>query len=116
MMGTNNLAGSPNMQELVVEDIFVYPDYFWSGADWNIALLKMSSSFVITNHVRTVCIPGDDTLIGATGMVTGWGETESGGGKSFLIGILFLIGYSTFCPKLNIICTLPQNYEHPFEK
>ena len=74
---------STNHQYAEVEKIYIHPEYSQNAYDWDIALVKLTHPVVITDYVRTVCIPGanmaPDFDAGTMCTVTGWGATYEGG-------------------------------------
>ena len=84
LLGTNNIEETTGYQQYAeVEKIYVHPNYAKAKHDWDLALIKLTHPVVITDYVRTVCIPdvGMDPLFdaGTVGTVTGWGATYEGG-------------------------------------
>ena len=88
MLGSNSLLDiSENSQRIRCAGVYVHPDYalyFNSSYDSDIALMKMERPYVITDHVRTVCVPQkaqeeDGFGAGKPVTITGWGTTYEGG-------------------------------------
>ena len=71
-----------------VAEIFMHPNYTFFENDWNIALLKLSKPAIMSDYVRTVCVPGADMAsefaAGTLTTITGWGFTETGKNLNFV--------------------------------
>ncbi|XP_072028166.1 uncharacterized protein [Amphiura filiformis] len=71
-----------NEQRVSVSAVYIHPNYTKPGNDWDIALLKLSSPFTITDYVRTICVPPSDMddlyETGRNHTITGWGHTTEG--------------------------------------
>ena len=65
-----------------VSEVFMHPNYTYLDNDWNIALLKLSKPAIMSDYVRTVCVPGadmaDEFPPGTLTTITGWGEKQNG--------------------------------------
>ena len=74
---------SDHEQRQRVSAVYLHPNYSLPGNDWDIALLKLSRAFTITDYVRTICVPDanmDDLYeAGRNVTITGWGHTSEGG-------------------------------------
>ena len=85
MLGSNSLSDiSDNSQRIPCSGVYVHPNYGeGDGYDWDIALMKMNSSYLISDYVRTACVPqaSDEEDFAADKLVTitGWGATFEGG-------------------------------------
>ena len=85
-MGNNKAStNGPYHQIRTAEKIFMHPDYTILSADSydsDVALFKLKEPFVITDYVRTVCLPTEsmaaDFPATTPVTVTGWGATEDG--------------------------------------
>ncbi|XP_072043950.1 plasma kallikrein-like [Amphiura filiformis] len=82
--GLTDLRSGGGQQQLrQVAEIFIHPQYTWSDNEYDIAALKLASPFVITDYVRTICVPQqslEDYIVPGTPCeVTGWGSTTETG-------------------------------------
>ena len=72
------------VQTVGVSEIFLHPNYTYTFElnDWSIALLKLSKPVVISDYVKTVCVPTANMTSfltpGTLTTITGWGQTEKG--------------------------------------
>ncbi|XP_068083831.1 trypsin-3 [Anabrus simplex] len=69
------------------EEIFVHPLYNSTTVDYDIALIKVASPFLLSNDIQVIPLPSqnDDVSEGATAVVTGWGHTSEGGNDSVIL-------------------------------
>lgn len=76
-----NKFGS-EIQDRDVGDIYVHPQYNYSGYYNDIAILRLAEPIEFTNYVRPVCLWGENTNLnrveGKLGTVVGWGFNENG--------------------------------------
>ncbi|XP_072043272.1 ovochymase-2-like [Amphiura filiformis] len=83
VFGLHNLDNTTtgNEQVVGVSEIFMHPNYTYNDNDWNIALLRLSKPVVISDYVRTVCVPTADMesslLPGILATISGWGQTDN---------------------------------------
>ncbi|XP_072030807.1 ovochymase-like [Amphiura filiformis] len=87
LLGTNNLLEmSGHEQYAEVESVYIHPNYLQSEDDWDLALMKLTHPVLITDYVRTVCIPGADMSslfdAGTLCTISGWGAISEGGPTS----------------------------------
>ena len=77
----------------------MHPNFTVFENDWNIALLKLSKPAIMSDYVRTVCVPGADMASdfppGTLTTITGWGERENG--KSLIFVLFFVLFFRLFC-------------------
>ena len=96
LMGSNSLSNRhPNNTQIVeVVEIFIHPDFTKFDNEYDVALLKMATPFVLTDYVFPVCIPPTEwdfyVTAGVECMVTGWGATFQGG-KIMIKPLLLLL-------------------------
>lgn len=66
-------------EDFEIERKEVHPDYNPNDFQNDIALLKLKTEVVYKDHIRPVCLPNsDDTFVGQTATVTGWGRIAHG--------------------------------------
>ncbi len=77
------LSVSDHEQRNYVSAVYIHPNFTVAGNDWDIALLKLSNPFTITDYVRTICLPPPDLEelyeTGRNCTITGWGHTSENG-------------------------------------
>ena len=82
-MGIIDLLSTTNEQRRGVSEIYVHPNFTVGSYDWDIALIRVSQPFAITDYVRTICVPLQDMESfydeGTSCTLTGWGHTAEGG-------------------------------------
>jgi len=69
-----------NHKEIEVEDVITHPDYdYYNLLTNDIAILKLKEDLVFNEDVAPACLPKqDESFIGQTGVVTGWGALYHG--------------------------------------
>lgn len=73
-------------QDLLVDRIFLYPDYRPSRKHHDLALLRLRHRALLTSLVRPVCLPDPgQQYTGRTTKVAGWGHTQYGGETSAVL-------------------------------
>jgi secreted trypsin-like serine protease len=78
----SNAAASPLRKTFQVSQIIYNSKYTSSSYDYDIALLKLSTTADMTVY-SPVCLPSTGTdFTGSTGNIYGWGTTSSGGSVS----------------------------------
>ena len=81
-MGTNNVDNpSSNFQYRTVSKRFIHPDFDRYTLEYDVALLKLSTPFAITDHVRTICVPTNKMSFsaGKSCIAAGWGTRGENG-------------------------------------
>ncbi|KAK9874456.1 hypothetical protein WA026_002797 [Henosepilachna vigintioctopunctata] len=85
LMGRLNIqdwGGSEDERIIGADDLYVHPDYKFSKADADIAVIVMKAEVSFTNFIRPICIWKDDddlsSIVGRKGTVVGWGRDEHG--------------------------------------
>ena len=81
--GDHDLYGQEGYeQNIPIEKIIKHPDYSrYASHDYDLALIKLQSPLTYNKRVRPVCLPESDFPSGTKCYVTGWGNTEEGGGS-----------------------------------
>uniref|UniRef100_I3JIS4 chymotrypsin n=1 Tax=Oreochromis niloticus TaxID=8128 RepID=I3JIS4_ORENI len=82
-LGRQTLQGSnPNAVSQTVTKIIPHPNYNSDTNDNDICLLQLSSSVNFNNYISPVCLAASNSTFysGVNSWVTGWGNTEEGGG------------------------------------
>ncbi|KAM6978155.1 LOW QUALITY PROTEIN: transmembrane protease serine 3 [Tautogolabrus adspersus] len=74
-------------QSLSVEQIIHHARYRPKGLDYDIALMKLSSSLVFNGLVEPICLPnhGEEFQEGTMCWISGWGATEDEGETSVVL-------------------------------
>ncbi|KAF4517825.1 hypothetical protein B566_EDAN008931 [Ephemera danica] len=74
-------AGEPlPHEERGVMKKVVHPRYNFFTYEYDLALVQLDKTLEFAPHVVPICLPGsDDSLVGETGTVTGWGRLSEGG-------------------------------------
>lgn len=82
-LGRQSQAGSnPNEVLQSVAEIISHPDFNPTTLDNDMSLLRLSSAVTFTTYIQPVCLaaPGSTFYADVNCWVTGWGNTETGGG------------------------------------
>ncbi|XP_072172586.1 uncharacterized protein [Diadema setosum] len=82
IFGTIDLAGeSSTAVSVLVDEIFIHPDYDGDSSDNDFALIKLAEDIPFGDNVRPVCVAesSDELRAYRRCLVSGWGLTEQGG-------------------------------------
>lgn len=82
VMGTTNLVTLPSeAQTRQVSEVFIHPEYNLETRNFDVALLKFSMPFPLTDYIRTICAPSSNMNFepGTMCYMTGWGAQRNGG-------------------------------------
>uniref|UniRef100_A0A3Q3XM63 Uncharacterized protein n=1 Tax=Mola mola TaxID=94237 RepID=A0A3Q3XM63_MOLML len=94
-------------QSLAVEQIIYHARYRPKGLDYDIALMKLSTSLVFNGLVEPICLPnhGEEFEEGTMCWISGWGATEEEGETS-------VVQRSAMVPLLSTkTCNQPEVYQ-----
>ncbi|XP_049451115.1 transmembrane protease serine 3 [Epinephelus fuscoguttatus] len=94
-------------QSLAVEQIIYHARYRPKGLDYDIALMKLSTSLAFNGFVEPICLPnyGEEFEEGTMCWISGWGATEDEGETSVVLR-------SAMVPLLSTkTCNQPEVYQ-----
>jgi secreted trypsin-like serine protease len=90
-------------------DIIVHPDYNPGTAEWDFALMELSSPLTFDEYVQPIAIRTQPVNAGTPAVVTGWGRTGAGAsGSNELLEALLPTEDASVC---NSAGTLPLTVE-----
>ncbi|XP_066964322.1 trypsin-1-like [Macrobrachium rosenbergii] len=82
LLGAHDVSADlPEPQRISVKSFVMHPQYERSNMNNDIAILSLASPAILNNRVKPICLPDankDFSNVKAT--VTGWGNTQEGGG------------------------------------
>lgn len=84
-LGEHNLVSSStrtNAVEIKVKKIVSHPEFQYPALNNDIAILQLESKTPFNQKINVVCLPNNfknETFVGKTAVVTGWGNLEFGG-------------------------------------
>ncbi|XP_056608844.1 trypsin-2-like [Triplophysa dalaica] len=80
-LGRQKLSGTDSNEiSRKIDQIFNHPNYYSNFQNNDIALLKLSSSVLFTNHIQPICLAAAGSTFGAgtKSWITGWGKMNYG--------------------------------------
>ncbi|MBN3295740.1 TMPS2 protease, partial [Amia calva] len=87
LMGSVNLSGYLSGTQYSTHKIYSHPGFSQTTNDYDIALLRTTTTISFTDTVRPVCLPGYGQMFpaGSTCWISGWGFTTEGGSISSVL-------------------------------
>jgi trypsin len=82
LAGQATLSMASNTRAVAVSNIYVHPQYGYSGDEDDIALIKLSAPLtLVAGSVQKIDLPSGAPNVASTELITGWGDQASGSGN-----------------------------------
>lgn len=81
----NNDGANP--VDLLVDEVFVHPDYVSTSKYNDIALIRMNKPVKFNNHIRPACLHNSNNIYAHKVTATGWGSIAYGNNLSFFLNL-----------------------------